>query len=132
MKIYRFTLFFVSVSVLLAACASPVKTPTVNPTQPATLENNLPVLFWQRNGGIAGFCDTVTVLASGAFTVEHCGATPVVRNGQLDGAQLEQLTAWVNTFQSFTDGDDNTTATYPDPIFVKTVFTGPGSMQAMT
>lgn len=132
MKIQHSILLFGLLSVLLAACASPSQPTITSPTATALPnDGNAPVLTWQRTGGIAGFCDTVRVFASGAFTVENCSAKPTTRSGQLDAAQRQQLTGWVNTFQSFSNGDgDPSTPAYPDQMYVKTSFIGSGSTSA--
>jgi hypothetical protein len=87
-------------------------------------------LIWHREGGIAGFCDDVTVFANGTFTVQNCKSNSAVRNEQLNADQMTQLSAWVKTFESFTDGDDKTTPAYPDQMFLKIVFKGGGSTKA--
>jgi hypothetical protein len=42
---------------------------------------------------------------------------------------MKMLTDWRNRFQSFEDGEDSVTPSYPDQMFVKTVFRGNGSAQ---
>ena len=59
--------------------------------QPATL-----ALTWKRNGGIAGFCDSLTVYLSGEVSGDNCKAD--VRNGILLPAEMTQLETWVMQF----------------------------------
>lgn len=59
--------------------------------QPATL-----ALTWKRNGGIAGFCDSLTVYVSGEVSGNNCKGD--ARNGQLLPAEMTQLETWVTQF----------------------------------
>ena len=59
--------------------------------QPATL-----ALTWKRDGGIAGFCDSLTVYLSGEVSVDNCKGNPV--NGKLSMAEFQQLETWVTQF----------------------------------
>ena len=68
--------------------------------QPATL-----ALTWKRNGGIAGFCDSLTVYLSGEVSGDSCKAD--VRNGKLLPAEMTQLETWVTQFgQANLDASD--------------------------
>jgi hypothetical protein len=58
------------------------------------------VLSWQRQGGIAGFCDQVIVHLNGAFTVGTC-RQPESFSAQLTTENLGQLTGWVTRLHSF-------------------------------
>ena len=159
MKTQRFILLFALMSVLLAACASPAKTPAASPTEisppdgggprpgggaaihsetpfapvptdndtPITFPADTPVLTWQRSGGIAGFCDEVTVLASGAYSVVTC-KDKATQNGQLNASQLLQLTRFVNKIQSFEN--DNNDPPVPDAMSIKITFKGSGTLDA--
>lgn len=138
MKIQRFILFFALMSVFLAACASPAKTPTANPTEssvaaptdndtPIPFPSDTPILTWSRSGGIAGFCDDVTVLASGAYRVVTCKDRET-KNGQLTASQLLQLTRWVNKIRYFEK--DNNDPPVADAMSIKTIFKGAGPLDA--
>ena len=59
--------------------------------QPATL-----ALTWKRNGGIAGFCDSLTIYLSGEANADNCKAD--MRNGNLLPAEVTQLETWVMQF----------------------------------
>jgi len=69
--------------------------------QPATL-----ALTWSREGGIAGFCDRLTVFLSGEIYGNKCKAEP---NGTMDTfasllseEERQQFDAWVKEFGSAT------------------------------
>jgi len=134
MKLKLSIVLTAAMAVLLSACAAGIRqtlltpTPQNLPTEMTTVPDDELVLSWRREGGIAGFCNKVMVLANGAYTVENCGNPP--RNGQLTPEQLGQFSAWINEFEPFEDGEDPTTPTYPDQMFVKTIFNGKGSTQA--
>ncbi|MBN1139540.1 MAG: hypothetical protein JXM73_23390 [Anaerolineae bacterium] len=124
----------------LAGCTSPA-TPTVStPTAPVvsaptpTAEPPVPVdpdqvmvLFWQREGGIAGFCDQVTVYAGGRVMITSC-QEDAPRESRLSGAELEQVTAWVKALRPFehvqTDG------AVADSMTVHLSFAGQGTQTA--
>jgi hypothetical protein len=62
--------------------------------QPATL-----ALTWKREGGIAGFCDSLTVFLSGEIYGNQCKSQPNGTMGTfasvLSAEQREQLDAWI-------------------------------------
>jgi len=59
--------------------------------QPATL-----ALTWKRNGGIAGFCDSLSVYLSGEVSGNNCKSD--TRDGNLLPAEMTQLETWVAQF----------------------------------
>lgn len=65
--------------------------------QPATL-----ALTWTREGGIAGFCDRLTVFLSGEVYGSNCRSDPNETSGYfarlLTAAQQEQFTTWYLRF----------------------------------
>src|SRR5688572_10655920 len=130
MNLKRFSFVYMLVVVFLAGCASSAGE-TVSPLPtPALFPDDTPVLVWHREGGIAGFCDDLTVRAGGSYSVANCMAQPgSERTGQLDADQLRQLTLWVMTFQSFetSEGEHDT---FPDAMIVRTTFKGTGTAQA--
>jgi hypothetical protein len=137
MNLKRFSLVCILTVVFLAGCAvggevpapSGDATATLLPT-PALFPDDTPVLVWHREGGIAGFCDDLTVRAGGSYSVANCMAQPgSERTGQLDAGQLRQLTLWVMTFQSFetSEGEHDT---FPDAMIVRFAFKGTGTAQA--
>jgi hypothetical protein len=137
MNLKRFSPLFALLLVLTSACAAPAPgapaaTPTTTPVEndaPIPFPGNTAVLVWHREGGIAGFCDDLTVYADGSFKVANCMANPEnERPGQLNAEQLMQLSGWVRTFKSFSvsEGED---ATYPDAMILKATFKGVGTTQ---
>lgn len=153
----RFSLILMLALALLSACGAPAAPATVTPppapsqpaetpsatpgqpvAEPTATENDTPIPFpadtavltWHREGGIAGFCDDLTVYAGGAYTVVNCVALPgSQRNGQLDADQLKQLTRWVNKFESYQTPDDTQLPVHPDAMLIKLTFKGVGSLQ---
>jgi len=65
--------------------------------QPATL-----ALIWKREGGIAGFCDTLTVFRSGEVYTSQCKAQSEGRTGTLvdllSSREQAQFTDWIADF----------------------------------
>ena len=65
--------------------------------QPAT-----PALTWTRNGGIAGFCDSLTVFLSGEVYANQCKSQPNGAMGTfaslLSADEREQFNGWMNEF----------------------------------
>jgi|APDOM4702015248_1054824.scaffolds.fasta_scaffold100683_1 hypothetical protein len=61
--------------------------------QPATL-----ALIWTREGGIAGFCDRLTVYLSGEVYASNCRSQPEQTSGSIAGlltvAQIKEFNAW--------------------------------------
>ena len=93
---------------------------------PIPFPANTPILTWQRTGGIAGFCDDVTVFANGDYTVKDC-KTSSTQTGQLSAAQLTQLTHFVNKVQSFENETGDPAVA--DSMSVKITFKGVGSLE---
>jgi hypothetical protein len=92
---------------------------------PIPFPANTPILIWQRVGGIAGFCDEVTVFANGDYTVKDC-KTSSTQTGQISAAQLTQLTRLVNKVQSFENETGDSAVA--DAMSVKITFKGVGSL----
>lgn len=87
------------------------------------------VYAWHRSGGIAGFCDEVTVYLSGEAFASACGAQEPLTLGRvrLSSNQLMVLYEWVDTLQSFEyEHSDPATA---DALMVSFVFTGTGDRE---
>lgn len=84
---------------------------------------------WRREGGIAGFCDIVTVVAGDTATVATCRADPPDALGSvaLTAAQAERLAGWVERLASFEhEQSDPATA---DGLTITISFTGNGDRQ---
>jgi hypothetical protein len=105
----------------------PAPVPTDNDT-PIAFPANTPILAWRRTGGIAGFCNDVTVFANGDYSVVNC-ANKSSQTGQLSASQLLQLTRLVNKVQSFVNESSNP-AGAADAMSVKTTFKGIGPLEA--
>jgi hypothetical protein len=91
--IYRW-LGFVFLVGLLAGCVKST-TPTPIP-QP----DSLPLLVWQREGGIAGFCDGVRVYANGRVQLTTC-QNEVVAERTLPPEMQKVLDAYVQQLAAF-------------------------------
>ena len=95
--------------------------------QPATL-----AMVWKREGGIAGFCDTMTVFRSGEVYTTQCKPQAEGRMGTfanlLSSAQQEQFMDWMAQF-----GEENLDASDPKGVADRMVVTlnvfGSGSKQ---
>lgn len=82
---------------------------------------------WHREGGIAGFCDDLTVYVTGEAWATSCrGAQPQdLAHFRLDATQLETLYQWVDTFQPFeVEQSDGAVA---DGMTVTLIFAGAGA-----
>jgi hypothetical protein len=85
-----------------------------------------PVISWQRAGGIAGFCDNLTISASGSYVFESCKGEALT--GPLTESQLELLQAFRIGWMSFShETSDKAVA---DSLSVRLVFNGNGSRVA--
>lgn len=86
----------------------PVETPTVGmestPKPQPTMEGEMPagvIMVFKRDGGFAGFCDTLTVMAETA-TLESCNTNFPSGEMQLDPAMQAQLLALQEQYTTFT------------------------------
>ena len=65
--------------------------------QPATL-----ALVWKREGGIAGFCDSLIVFLSGEVSGSQCKSQPASVSGTFAGLlskeELDQFDGWIREF----------------------------------
>lgn len=124
MKVYRHMFVVLILALGLSACASAVPTPTPTPRDG---EPETPVITWHREGGIAGFCDDLFILADGNVIARSCNRQGD-RYGTLSAEQLAQLTEWVAQYASFDAG-------YRDPAVadamqVRFSFAGGGEAEA--
>ncbi|MBX3011074.1 MAG: hypothetical protein KF832_06180 [Caldilineaceae bacterium] len=110
----------------VAACVvTPIApSPTVAPTAPAA------ALTWHREGGIAGFCDDLTISPTGEVTIYSCRSEPptVVASAQLDAAQAATVADWIAGLQSFQYAHRD--AALADGMTVQLNFTGSGTQVA--
>lgn len=96
--------------------------PTPGATKP-------PVLTWRREGGIAGFCDDVTIAMSGDYTVSSCkgNATREVGKGQLPAEQMAQVVNWFTQYQPFSSEQKD--PAQADAMTIRLQFAGKGQGQ---
>lgn len=57
-------------------------------------------LSWRREGGIAGFCDDLTVSVTGEARASSCRSGELYPAGTLTAEELAQLQGWVQAFGS--------------------------------
>ena len=81
---------------------------------------------WHREGGIAGFCDDVTVYVTGLTSISNC--TGFNRQLYLNSSQLEQLYGWVDTIKSI--DYSHTDPDITDPMTIRLAMSGIGNRQA--
>ncbi len=88
------------------------------------------VFTWQREGGIAGFCDEVSVYVTGEAYVTSCkGSQPkAMGRVRLDATQLATLYRWIDTLQAF-DMEQGDTGV-ADSMTMRIVFSGRGTTSA--
>jgi hypothetical protein len=88
------------------------------------------VFTWDREGGIAGFCDHLEVFASGEAYASTCKATAGDPQDQvqLNDSQLRALYGWLDNYTSF-DYEQSDPAT-ADGMTTRIVFFGSGNIEA--
>lgn len=135
----RWILLSLLLAMALAGCGRPTAVPTptglltatraVQPTATPTAVDpaQVEVLTWQREGGIAGFCDGVTVFEDGGIRVTSC-REQVVNIGRLSGVETDRVRTWVNTLAPFehVQTDD----AVADGMTVRLTFAGQGAQPA--
>jgi hypothetical protein len=93
--------------------------------QPATL-----ALTWTREGGIAGFCDNLTVFLSGEVYGNQCRSEPNMSMGTfadlLSNTERDQFNAWVKELGQV-DLDESDPVGVSDRMEVKLAFYGTGN-----
>jgi hypothetical protein len=89
-----------------------------------------PAIAWHREGGVAGFCDDLTVDMAGAAQATSCKDNNAQELGRarLDVSQLTQLYQWSDTLESFDLVQTEPAAT--DQMTVRLSFVGQGTHQA--
>jgi hypothetical protein len=97
--------------------------------RPATI-----AMTWEREGGIAGFCDSVTVYLSGEVHANSCKQGQYVEEGLIDvlsEEEMAKLDDWLSTY-----GNVAIEASDPqgvaDRMVVTLTFMGSGSQQTLT
>lgn len=85
--------------------------------------------IWRREGGIAGFCDIVTVTGDGWASVARCATDPpeLIGETELTGDERGQLAELIDRLAPFEhEQSDPATA---DAMTITIVFTGQGNAQ---
>lgn len=59
-----------------------------------------PVLVWSMSGGIAGFCEELSVWVDGKVRAATCKFGGRIRSGKLAGEDAAKLARWTRTFGS--------------------------------
>ncbi len=86
-------------------------------------------LAWQWEGGVAGFCDAVTIYRSGEALVSSCKGDVAgqVKHIRLTSNQLQQIYTWVDEFAGLEyEHTDPATA---DAMTIRLVLAGTGQRQ---
>jgi len=96
--------------------------------QPATL-----ALIWRREGGIAGFCDNMTVFLSGEVYVSNCKGDSRMGTlaGLLSAGELKQFNTWIGQFGQL-ELDDSDPEGVADRMVVTLSFFGLSNGQPAT
>jgi hypothetical protein len=117
----RIALLLAVGTLLLTACG-----PAAGPQPVGTAAADLPLLTWHREGGLAGFCDDLTVLGDARVIAGTCrgGETLVLGEGTLTPDQQAQLDAWVSRLKAF-DVQETDPAT-ADALTVRLALAGRG------
>jgi hypothetical protein len=86
--------------------------------------------IYTRIGGIAGFCDVVTVPFGGTVTVSDCGTEPptVRADIELSAEQAQQVSNWVERLASFEH--EQTDPAIADAMSISIIFEGDGDDEA--
>ena len=97
--------------------------------RPATI-----AMTWKREGGIAGFCDSMTVYLSGEVHASSCKGDQYVEGRRIDilsEDEMAKFDEWLNTY-----GNVNIDASDPkgvsDRMVVTLTFVGTGSQQTLS
>jgi hypothetical protein len=95
--------------------------------QPATL-----AMVWKREGGIAGFCDTLTVFRSGEVFTNNCNGQSDGKMGTIAGLltarEQTQFKNWIAEFEE-TKLDASDPKGVADRMVVTLEFFGSGTQQ---
>jgi len=85
---------------------------------------------WRREGGIAGFCDDLTVYVTGQVYASSCRQDPptTVAQRMMTADELAQVYKWVDTFAPFEY--EHTDPAQADAMTIRLVFSGAGEQEA--
>lgn len=100
------TMLTLCLAVLLAGCAGIPASPTLVPPHPTATPLSLLTrapgsLTWERSGGFAGICLSLSVDGQGGYQLVDCRAGQVASQGHLDAESWGQVQSWLKTYQSF-------------------------------
>lgn len=97
-----FTGLFVMMLVTIG-CASPATPSAEGDRYMEQPEVTGEVLTLHREGGLAGVCEDIAIMASGDVTITTCDGESLVggAGARLDDAQLAALLNWANTYAGF-------------------------------
>lgn len=90
-------------------------------------------LTWSRNGGIAGFCDTLTVYLSGEVQGSNCKSSDTVQKSLgelLTPAEIATMNKWISKYGEITI-DASDPKGVADAMSVKLTMYGTGTQQTM-
>ncbi|MEZ4517716.1 MAG: hypothetical protein R3C44_13115 [Chloroflexota bacterium] len=87
------------------------------------------VIQWHREGGIAGFCNDVTIYTTGSTLISNCqsGEFTNIAEAQLTADEQETVNQWRATFSSWSyEQSDPAVA---DAILIRLEFVGDGTRE---
>jgi hypothetical protein len=106
---------------------TPATVPTSTSYPISTPISDYPIITWNREGGIAGFCDEVVIFASGKAHISSCklnNSTDLT----LSASQISQIINWKSNLKKFVyDHKDDAVA---DAMSISLVFAGAGQNDA--
>lgn len=87
---------------------------------------------WRRTGGIAGFCDIVSISGGGKAIVQSCASDPPQTIGEVEltPAMTRQLTGWIDKFGPFNYRESDPAVA--DAMLVVIEFSGQGTESPTT
>jgi hypothetical protein len=113
-------LVLASVTTIVLACTPPL--PALGQDDHGKI-----VLFWTRQGGLAGFCDELKVTGSGDVTATSCATGAAQKTRKLSPDEQSQLERLRQTFASVTFS--STDAAAADAMKQTVTFSGKGRIQ---
>lgn len=87
------------VGLCFAACSQVSETPSAVSQVQTTQASSSAVLTWHRDGGFAGFCDELTISASGEVEAKSCRSGQK-KTGKLSNENLGRFDRWRSSFGS--------------------------------
>jgi hypothetical protein len=106
MSINKTVRFVGILSLLLLACSlsgAPTATPAPATPGPSPMPPDGVVLAWSRVGGIAGFCDLLTITADGGVVATTCASSFMADPAPLAPADWDLLQSWLDAYGSYSD-----------------------------